>query len=165
MNNLSTSEAEQALSRAKQTREEQRRADLLEKLADVRAQLADLGPQFAKMKNDVFALQASFDNLHKQLQTRNEAVDDWHAARPRVADFLSADPEVAAWQAELERRQARVSETRNQLRALPNLMRLRIEGVELAQRIQGLRFEESNLMDAIAGSTRALATGGVFGAR
>ena len=157
---LAVIEAEQRLNAAKQAVEQQRRPALIERLTVVRAELQEAAPKLAKMKSDIFALQAASDNLHKSLGYALEYVSDWLAAKPAVAEFLPTDPESIAWQAELERRQANVDAIKEKIRGLSNLMPLRIEGVELTQRVQGLHFEENNLLNALADIPRGTTWGG-----
>lgn len=138
------------------------RTTLIKKLTDVRALLHELEPKLAKLKAAVFTRQAEENNFVSRLQVRNDDVSTWLAARPRVADYLPDDPEAVDWQAALEARQAKVEELHVQHRALPNLYELRAEGVELTQRIQGLHFEENNLLNALAGRPHnEIATGSV----
>jgi chromosome segregation ATPase len=145
---MTTPEAELARAQA-----ESRRPALIQQLHAVRTELRALRPQFEKLKVNVLNLQAEHDNIMLAVTVREEGVSELLRDKPAVADVLPDDPEVVQWSAALEQKRTEITQLRAALAAKPNLYSLRLEGVELASRIQSLQFSESSLTNQLAGTS------------
>jgi chromosome segregation ATPase len=145
---MTTPEAELARAQA-----ESRRPALIQQLHAVRTELRALRPQFEKLKVNVLNLQAEHDNIMLAVTVREEGVSELLRDKPAVADVLPDDPEVVQWSAALEQKRTEITQLRAALAAKPNLYSLRLEGVELASRIQSRQFSESSLTNQLAGTS------------
>ncbi|MGP8252717.1 MAG: hypothetical protein ACLQHF_11835 [Terracidiphilus sp.] len=157
--NVAIAEAE--LRRARAAQAEQRRNELTENLRLVRAELRVKQPELAELKVRVFNQQAAEDNLRRKIVSRQESIASLHAERPIIAYVLSDDPDVVHWREALEAREAEVLLLQEELRAMPNLMQMRLAGVELTQRVQALEHAQVNLVNALS----ATGTQEVWGGR
>ena len=149
----SVAAAEAELARAKAAQAAARRPELIANLKVVRKELRTLRPKFEKLKADVMNLQAEHDNILRAIAWREDGVSTMLASKPACADVLPDDPEVQQWVAALEEKRGEVSQLRAALAAMPDLYSLRLEGVELAQRIQSLQFSESSILNQLSGTS------------
>jgi chromosome segregation ATPase len=141
------------LTRAKAAQAGASRSDLIANLKTVRQELRSLRSKFERQKVTVLNLQAEHDNIMLAVTVREEGVSELLRDKPAVADVLPDDPEVVQWAAALEQKRTEITQLRAALAAKPNLYSLRLEGVELASRIQSLQFSESSLTNQIAGTS------------
>jgi chromosome segregation ATPase len=148
---LAVLDAERTIAAAKAEETKTRRRELVATLRAVRAELARLLPQLDQMRRDILDLQSVRENLHRALSIRQDRVNDLHAETPATADYLPDDPEVTRWRAALKEAEEVVVTLHGQIREQPNLERLRVQGVELQQRVQGLQYREANTLTALDG--------------
>lgn len=146
---LAVMEAQSVIATAKADQDAARRSELVKQLREVRTQLRTLTPKLATMRRAVLDGQAQQDNLLRAIQNREDRVNELHAAAPVVVGILDDDPDVVQWNSALALAETELGSLQNSLHALPNLMTMRIEGVELATQIQTLTFAEHNLLNAL----------------
>ena len=150
-NALEVARAKDVLTRVAQHEADARKAELLVQLRDVRAQLRAARPQLAVLASRVRSLQADGENLSRAISTREERISELYAAKPAVADFLPGDPEVLQWRLALEAKESELAQLRAAGAAMPNLYQLRLEGVELQQRVAALEYAETNILNRLSG--------------
>jgi predicted RNase H-like nuclease (RuvC/YqgF family) len=139
------------LTRAKAAQAGASRSDLIANLKTVRQELRSLRSKFERQKVTVLNLQAECDNIMRAVTVREDQASELLNSRPACFDYLPDDPECVQWSAALEQKRTEISGLRMVLAAQPNLYSLRLEGVELATRIQSLQFSESSLTNQLAG--------------
>jgi chromosome segregation ATPase len=146
---LGVLDAEATIAAAKAEQIKTRRRELIAQLRVVRAELRVLLPELDQMRRDILDGQSIRDNLHRALSIRQDRVNDLHAEEPATANYLPDDPDVTRWRAALKEAEEVVVTLHGQIREQPNLERLRVQGVELQQRVQGLQYREANTLTAL----------------
>ncbi|MGA9670399.1 MAG: hypothetical protein WBQ94_14395 [Terracidiphilus sp.] len=146
---LAVLDAEATIAAAKAEQVKTRRGELVAQLREVRAELRVLLPELAQMKRDILDGQSIRDNMLRALSNRQDRVNDLYAEKPATADYLPDDPDVIRWRAALKKAEEAVVTLRGQIRAQPDIERLRIQGVELQQRVQAFRYREANTLSAL----------------
>jgi DNA repair exonuclease SbcCD ATPase subunit len=145
--------AKSELARALATQNDTRRSDLIANLKSVRQELRKLRPKFTQLKSRVLAQQAEHENIHRAIQIREDHVSELLASQPDCYDYLPDDPECLQWAAAIEAVRKETEQLRAHLASQPNLYALRLEGVELSQRIENLQFSEASLITLLAGKS------------
>jgi hypothetical protein len=163
MSTQSVVEARALLAAAEAAQRDAHRAELIEQLRKVRAALLSESHNLEQMSQKVMKAQADLDNTRNQILVVVEAIGISAQQRPAIVEYLPGDPEAVAWSSKhsaLEQEHARLLAVR---RALPDVERMRIDGVNLAKRVQELMYAESSLLHQLDGSLAQWPVGGTFG--
>ncbi len=159
---LTVEQARTALADAEAAQREERRAELTTRLASVRAELRAERESFSKLERQVHNAQVDLNNVRSAILATSDALSRVQAAKPEIADHLPDDPEVVQWTRHCEQYEARLKELQAQRRALPNVERMRFDGVQLRDRIQQLEFAERDLLNQLNNALASTRVGGVF---
>lgn len=162
MSTLSIAEARAALSQAEAAQAKERRTALAADLAAVRSELRTARKTFDKLSKEVMEGQANLDNVRGNIIAVSDALSRLQTVKPACADLLPDDEEVVEWRTHCATLETRLEQLRAKRLALPNTEALRIDGVNLRQRIQQLEFAENNLLNELSGTLAQNRVGGVL---
>jgi len=158
---LSVVAARVALAQAEVRAADERRAALTKQLGEVRAELKTARKTFDKLAKQVMAGQAKLDAIHSNQMFTMDALGRLQSVKPAAADFLPGDPEAVEWADNCRILSERLEKLKREKLTLP-MEALRLEGVQLRDRIQQLAYAESTLLNDLHGAVAAERVGGVF---
>ena len=159
---FAVAQARATLADAESAQREERRKQLITKLAETREALRLESAALDKMRADVLALQAIYDGNRRSLELLDDLLGLHQQARPAVAEYLPADPQVVAWSSKERDLRAERARVLNQRLGLPNLALMRLDGAQLAKRVQELMFGEGAILNELEGMAGQFPPGGVF---
>jgi hypothetical protein len=157
---ISVTLARVALAEAEVTARAHRRTELIERLRKVRADLRVESAALETLSKKVMEAQTNLDNVRSRILTIVEAIGMLAAQRPATVDYLPEDPEAVRWLEKhrgLEEERVRLLSLRS---ALPNIELMRIDGVNLAKRVQELMYAEAAILGELDGSLAQFPVGG-----
>ena len=154
--------AELALKNAKERAEATKRADDVKQLKAVRAELRTKRAAFDKLAKRIMQGQEDLNAVYANQTAVIAALGRLQDAKPEIADFLPNEPEVLEWKDNVRILTGRLEKLKAARLALPNVELLRIEAVQLRERIQQLQYAESNCLHRLDGTVATTRPGGVF---
>ena len=150
------------IQQAEESQRAVRRAQLIEQLKVIRADIRTYQREFEKLKRQIDKGQTDLDNCRAEIVRHSDALSSTLLQKPAVADHLPLDDDVVDWRSRCETLERGLQILRARRVALPNVELLRIEGVNLAQRIQALQFSANALINTLNGTIAQSPVGGIF---
>lgn len=150
---FAVAQAQAALADAEKAEAQERRTTLVAQLQQIRSELPVERQKFEALSKTIRETQTQLDNLRRNLIDISDALGASLSSRPEIFSFLPDDPICTAWAKRHSELEAKQQELLQQRANLKNVESLRLDAVNIGERVKALTGSEANIIRRLRGES------------